>query len=81
MQIEFDRPFATVGQKTLMMDVFRPIGADTPTPAVVLVHGGFWLFGERWYMHDWAADLVGQGYAAMSIEYRLLGEGGSTRRL
>jgi len=76
VQMELDRPFADRDGLVLKMDVFRPTSADQPAPAVVLVHGGFWTYGERWFMHDWAADLATQGYAAASIDYRLLWQGG-----
>jgi len=48
VQMEFDRPFAIEQGQILMMDVFRPADMEGPTPVVVLIHGGFWLFGERW---------------------------------
>ncbi len=76
IQTELDRPFVTERNQVLHMDVFRPEGLDQPTPAVVLVHGGFWVFGDRWYVHDWAADLAQHGYVAVSIDYRLLPDGG-----
>ncbi|NLE59726.1 MAG: alpha/beta hydrolase [Planctomycetes bacterium] len=76
IQAEFGRPFATCGGRVLRMDVFHAAQAVGPAPAVVLVHGGFWLYGERWYMHDWSADLAAHGYTAVSIDYRLIGQGG-----
>ncbi|MBI4580527.1 MAG: hypothetical protein HY718_12540 [Planctomycetes bacterium] len=91
VSIEFGRPFVSRDDRILVMDVFRParrgdpasssqaIGqaeADKPLPALVLAHGGFWLYGERAYMTDWAADLAEQGYLAASIDYRLIPEGG-----
>ena len=72
----YDRPYADRGGKTLGLDVFYPTGTSEPLPTVVLIHGGFWLYGEKWYMHDWAADLAEQGYTAASIEYRVIPEGG-----
>ncbi len=76
VQTEFGRPFATRGHRVLRMDVFHAAQAVGPAPTVVLVYGGFWLYGERWYMHDWSADLAAQGYTAVSIDYRLIGQGG-----
>ena len=76
IKTEFDRPLVTRGDLTLRMDVFSPAAADAPTPAVVLIHGGFWVYGDRWYMHDWAADLATEGYTAVSIDYRLISQGG-----
>jgi len=76
VQAELDRPFATRDHLTLRMDVFRRADTDAPTPVVVLIHGGFWVYGDRWYMHDWATDLAQQGYAAATVDYRLLSQGG-----
>lgn len=76
IEIEFDRPFASRDGATLYMDIFRPTAIEQPVAAVVLVHGGFWLFGERSDMHKWAADLAGQGYTAAAIDYRVIPQGG-----
>src|SRR3990172_10785457 len=55
IDIEFDRPFANRDGAMLYMDLFHPTEIEQPVAAVVLVHGGFWLFGERCDMHQWAA--------------------------
>jgi acetyl esterase/lipase len=76
VDVEFDHPFVERRDHTLRMDIFRPLQATEPAPVVVLIHGGAWVRGERWHMHDWALDLAGQGYLAVSVDYRVLNEGG-----
>ncbi len=41
-------------------------------PAVILVHGGYWLHGDRKEMSDFATKLVQNGFLVMSIDYHLL---------
>jgi len=45
---------------------------DPDRPLVVLVHGGFWVHGSRVSMSDYAYDLAAHGYAAVTIDYRLV---------
>ncbi len=52
-----------------------PAGA-TPTPVVVIVHGGFWRTGFGVELgRPLAADLVRRGFAAVNVEYRRVGSG------
>lgn len=57
----------------LRMSLFRP-REDTgpPRPAVVLIHGGCWLFGTRHQLHWYARRFVTNGYVAASISYRMM---------
>jgi uncharacterized repeat protein (TIGR02543 family) len=66
--------YATNGGTPLQLDAYRPSGAG-PFPAIILVHGGGFVFGSRGsgYIADLAAALQGAGYAAFDISYRLLG--------
>lgn len=54
----------------LLFDAFSPdlLG---PKPAVVLIHGGGWISGEKSMMEDVAVGLAAQGYAAFCPQYRL----------
>lgn len=42
------------------------------TPAVILVHGGYWSQGSRKELSDFATKLAKNGYLAMTIDYHLL---------
>ncbi|TJY55944.1 alpha/beta hydrolase [Sinimarinibacterium sp. CAU 1509] len=51
-------------------DLYVPEGAG-PFPAVLVVHGGGWIRGERADMNKFARRLAEGGYAAYNIGYRL----------
>lgn len=44
--------------------------SKTRRPAVVLVHGGSWIKGDKSSMHNAAKALVGEGYVAIPVNYR-----------
>ena len=63
--------FSTPHDAPLTLDLFVPADPPAPPPVVVLVHGGGWRSGSR---HAWtgaARDLVAEGWAAATIDYRL----------
>ncbi len=62
-----DAPQALAG------DFYRPRTAAT-VPVVLLVHGGGWHSGARRHMEHFAEVLRAHGYAAYSIDYRLVPE-------
>ncbi|HBQ60344.1 MAG TPA: esterase, partial [Balneolaceae bacterium] len=41
------------------------------SPAVVMVHGGGWISGDRTLMHPMAKALAEIGFVAATVEYRL----------
>ncbi|MBL8088609.1 MAG: alpha/beta hydrolase [Chthonomonas sp.] len=57
----------------LQMDVYRPAAtaAKTPAFAVVVIHGGAWMGGNRVDMRDLCTALTKQGFVAASVSYRL----------
>jgi len=62
-----DIPFATFGERTLMIDLHLPVGVERP-PLVMFIHGGGWQAGNRKGVKTpW---VVGEGYALASVEYR-----------
>lgn len=67
-----DLEYARVGNKPLLLDLYRPKNSDEPSPVVVWVHGGGWKQGSKDRCP--ATWLVEHGYAVASINYRLLDE-------
>ncbi len=68
--------YAVRGGQTLQFDLYRPTDfAVGNKPLVILVHGGSWRSGDRFYMLEWCYDLAAQGYAAATIDYRLARDG------
>lgn len=54
----------------LQLDLYRPAGAAA-CPAVLLVHGGGWVAGDRTMERAFAKQLAVRGYAAAPVSYRL----------
>ena len=54
-------------------DVYRPNG-DGPFPAIVWIHGGGWVGGDKAYLPP-ASLLVDQGYVVVAINYRFALDG------
>jgi len=53
------------------LDVYRPAKSAGPTPVVMMIHGGGWLFGTK---EDSVLSLLPylqMGFAAVNVEYRM----------
>lgn len=57
----------------LQGDLYLPEGRSNP-PAVVMIHGGGWVGGERADMDRFAEEVAEAGYAVFNISYRLAPE-------
>jgi len=57
----------------LNLDLYSPIGQG-PFPLLVLIHGGGWVSGNRQQLAAHAMNLLGNGFAVASIDYRLAPE-------
>ncbi|MFC0684083.1 alpha/beta hydrolase [Novosphingobium clariflavum] len=68
----FDRPYKTVGARTLHLDVFRPAAANGQ--GLMLVHGGAWRSGSKTHFYALANLLAQRGYTVFLPEFRLSGE-------
>jgi len=66
-----DVQFCTGGGKRLLMDVFKPAHPiRTPAPAVLWIHGGGWVTGDK-SDNRGAVLIAGEGYVTASLSYRL----------
>ena len=68
-------PIGRLQPKTLYFDFYTlPGHADTLKPLVITVFGGAFVAGSRTYedMIAWCVQLARRGYAAATIDYRLL---------
>lgn len=68
-----DVPYAAYGSRKLLADIFVP-ERNGPSPAVVVVHGGGWLNGDKTKFRALALALASRGFVTAAIEYRLGGE-------
>jgi triacylglycerol lipase len=63
-------PYVRRGNRDLLADVYRPL-VQGPHPAVLCLHGGAWIAGNRSQPATIARFLAARGYVAVSIDYRL----------
>lgn len=77
VSVQRDLVYETVAGESLALDAYLPAHPlATPTPAIVVVHGGSFTSGDKSGLDaaPLAAVLAQAGYAAFSIDYRLLPE-------
>jgi acetyl esterase/lipase len=53
------------------LDVYRPSKASEPTPVVMMIHGGGWLFGTKEESVLYLLPYLQMGFAAVNVEYRM----------
>ncbi|WP_339734593.1 alpha/beta hydrolase [uncultured Gimesia sp.] len=63
-----DIEYATTDQQRLLLDLYLPQGVKNP-PLLVWIHGGAWRAGSKDNMP--LIELVQNGFAVASVEYRL----------
>jgi acetyl esterase/lipase len=74
---ERDIPFWTVPNtdRQLLCDIWRPSDGDVSSLALVYVHGGGWVAGDKDFLtRPFFRHLVAQGHIVMDIAYRLCPE-------
>lgn len=64
--------YANVSGISLNLDIYLPKYVAKPYPVIVWIHGGGWRGGSK--ENPTAASMVQQGYAVVSINYRLSGQ-------
>ncbi len=71
IRLENDVAFGKGGTTELKLDMAMPKEGEGPFPAVVCIHGGGWVGGDRKQMKQTIEVLAGRGYVAISPDYRL----------
>ncbi|MEI6433809.1 MAG: alpha/beta hydrolase [Bacteroidota bacterium] len=66
---KFDQAYGTDSLQTY--DLYLPQGRSQQTKAIILIHGGGWVSGEKAYCKYYAVRFAGFGFAAISMNYRL----------
>lgn len=69
-------PYVTRGDRKLLIDIYTPVGGPLPRPAIVLFHGGGWMYGDRRSLRPMVKHLASMGYTAATAQYRLCDLGG-----
>ena len=67
-------PYANDTLKKHLLDIYLPAGSTGSLPLVIWVHGGAWNHGDKYadmgYMTNTIQDILKNGYAFASIDYR-----------
>ncbi|MDP2291662.1 MAG: alpha/beta hydrolase [Actinomycetota bacterium] len=72
--VEDDVVFGSGGGRDLKCDVFLPPQEGSARPAILLVHGGGWMQGDRSQLRGYGIQLARYGFVCVASEYRLSGE-------
>lgn len=65
-----DMPYREVDGRVLRALLYRPQG-DGPFPAMVCVHGGAWVAGDRTATHGFADMFTACGIVVLAIDFRM----------
>jgi acetyl esterase/lipase len=69
-----DVVFGKGGKQELKLDLARPKEGEGPFPAIVCIHGGGWVRGDRKQLTQTVEALARSGFVAVTIDYRLAPE-------
>jgi acetyl esterase/lipase len=69
--LERNVTFAKAGDTELKLDLAMPNDKEGPFPAIVCIHGGGWVGGDRRQMALTIGVLAARGYVAITPDYRL----------
>lgn len=67
----FNQVYYQEGSRKLLCDIIHRESDDAGRPAILVVHGGGWLHGDKTKFRALSIKLAKLGYVVMSVEYRL----------
>lgn len=71
-RLEADVTYATIAGTELKLDLYHPPATAPKTEAaVIVIHGGAWMAGNRKDMRDLSMQIARRGMLAASVQYRL----------
>jgi acetyl esterase/lipase len=71
VKVEKDVVYGTVQETKLLLDAYVPEDSAAKHPAIVLIHGGGFIGGDKSFYAPMGRRLAAKGYAVFSINYRL----------
>ena len=74
VSIEEAVEIGTGGQEPLLADIFLPPKEEFNRPAILFVHGGGWIEGDRFQLRGYGILLARLGFVTMCNSYRLSNE-------
>ncbi len=66
-----DVVFKTIDGQELDLDVYEPVGDNTPNPLILIIHGGYWKAGDKSMHVQQGIEFAELGYTVASVNYRL----------
>jgi len=69
--------YRTIDDRPLKLDVAAPPGQG-PFPAIVMLHGGSWITGDRSRFRDEIEEAAWRGFVGVTVSYRLCRTGEDT---
>ena len=73
IEIRDELEISRIGDRPIYATLYRPQVA-TDLPCIIWIHGGGWYAGDRFESVDLCREVARQGFACLSIDYRLSGE-------
>ncbi|WP_162617914.1 alpha/beta hydrolase [Salinicola halophilus] len=73
MKTVLDVTYTTIDEVALEADLYLP-ERDAKPPVILFLHGGGWRFGDRKLAPDLSRFFAREGFAMISIDYRLSGQ-------
>ena len=73
-QVDRDVVYGEAGGEQLKLDVYRKANQNGVLPAIIAVHGGGWVGGDKREFADVCQGLTDAGFVAFSVNYRLVKE-------
>ena len=70
-QISPDITYLVANNHQAKLDVYRPQNASGPTPTLIYIHGGGWVFGDKSGAVMQFIPYLEMGWAVVNVEYRL----------
>jgi acetyl esterase/lipase len=67
---EYDVPYGSAGEQSLVLDIARPRTGVGPHPVVICIHGGGWRGGDKIIFRPLIHLLAQRGFVAVSVGYR-----------
>ncbi|MBA2433369.1 MAG: alpha/beta hydrolase, partial [Chthoniobacterales bacterium] len=65
-----EHTYATLGKKSLKLDLYQPRDSAEPHPLIVMVHGGSWSGGNKQQLPAINRHLAQRQFAVAAINYR-----------
>jgi acetyl esterase/lipase len=66
-----DVTYGTANNYAMKLDVWQRADAKTPSPTLIYIHGGGWIFGDRTGATLWFLPYLQMGWNVLNVEYRM----------